>query len=97
MHTLVKFNKNWADEFNVYGYRIVKMTVAEAKQLYKDVEKCSWYFGTNEGFEKGDVTLSDFVFWALDAQEVSAFVDNLGLEFGYVPDPEDIDEDDDWN
>jgi len=52
MNYLVKFCKNYADEFDVYGFQIY--TQAEWNRLEEVVENCKtfsffeWYFGTNE-------------------------------------------------
>jgi hypothetical protein len=54
MYYFVKFERDWADEFSVYGYRI--MSVEDFSDFYNymlqnaDVE-ISLGFGTNEGWD----------------------------------------------
>lgn len=62
MYYLVKFKKDWADEFNVYGFSIFKKddwdNLHEKLKKYKD--KCAEFsFGTNEGWD--EETIGDFL------------------------------------
>jgi hypothetical protein len=106
MYYLVKFNKDWADEFNVYGFNIFKqeewdLLAKEMKRRKKD-QAGTWYFGTNEGWD--DDTIGDF-YDALTPiliteEEKELFIKLFGREeFGIFPDFEQIlngdDEEDD--
>jgi hypothetical protein len=62
MHYLYKFERNWADEFDVYGFAIFGEAEHAAIQAY--IEKYADYrinycFGTNEEFEED--SLKDFM------------------------------------
>src|SRR4051812_49402234 len=50
MSTLVKFNRDWADEFYVSGFKVVDPEEVEEIQAHFSVER-TCYFGTNEGWE----------------------------------------------
>ena len=54
MYYLVKFNKDWGDEFNVSGFSIYEKTIwndlYEKLNNNKDKE-VSFYFGNNEGWD----------------------------------------------
>jgi hypothetical protein len=55
---LVSFNRDWADEFSPAGLAIY--TQSQLDKLEACIEEVSWYFGTNEGYEEGDLSFSDF-------------------------------------
>lgn len=63
MYYLVKFSKDWADEFTVYGFSIFKKEEWDALYLQlvenKNNAAGSMYFGTNEGWD--DETIGDFL------------------------------------
>lgn len=98
MFFLVEFNRNWADECDVYGFRVIDD--ATKKLMDDTVEKygknrTSFYFGTNEGWD-GD-TLSD-IFDSYKFTEISVEQRNVLAElfpscigfygYGYIPDIE---------
>lgn len=97
MYYLVKFYKDWADEFSVYGFNILKQE--EWDQLAKELKERkkeqagTWYFGTNEGWD--DDTIGDF-YDALEPiliteKEKELFIKLFGREeFGIFPDFEQI-------
>ena len=75
MHTLVKFNKNWADEFDVQHFFVcVDTTLEQTKQnvLENKVGQETW-FGTNENWEEEEIELSDFTFHELSDKELTVF------------------------
>jgi hypothetical protein len=66
-HYLVKFDRDWADEFSPAGLLIV--TESEKELYEKWLEKPrSWYFGTNEGFEDEDLK-DGFTFTAITSDQ----------------------------
>jgi hypothetical protein len=97
---LVKFDRDWADEFSVYGFAIMDQT--QFDELKKECECTSFGFGTNEGWEDEDI--SD----GFTAQEISeteaGLVQDLfkmrpyGLypTWGTFPDLETIKEEKEW-
>jgi len=59
---LVKFRKDWADEFDVYGFAVYEKEVWE-KELKTFFNANGWsgfYFGTNEGYDPDDYTKEHF-------------------------------------
>lgn len=59
MKLLIKFNKDWADEFDVYGLAI--MTECEWQTFVAGLPDLTYTFGTNEGWEEpGDFDEDDF-------------------------------------
>ena len=59
---LLIFDKDWADEFDVYGFTLM----SDEEYIYFDKamnsisqEPCGWYFGTNEGYE--DESIADML------------------------------------
>lgn len=97
MYYLVKFDKDWADEFSVYGFNIFKQEewdlLAEEMKRRKKDQAGTWYFGTNEGWD--DDTIGDF-YDALTPiliteEEKALFIKLFGREeFGIFPDFEQI-------
>ena len=59
MKLLIKFNKDWADEFDVYGLAI--MTECEWQTFVAGIPDLTYNFGTNEGWEEpGEIDEDDF-------------------------------------
>ena len=99
---LALFEASWADEFDVYGFRL--LTDAQKEFWDKEVDNngdsyVSWSFGTNEGFE-GE-TAKDFndyySFEQISDEEGETIKKFIGFEYGnfpYLPDL--IKESEDW-
>ena len=51
---IVKFERDWADEFSPYGLALMRET--EYSSLLKWAKNANWNFGSNEGFEDEDIT-----------------------------------------
>lgn len=91
MKHLVIFQRNWADEFDVVGFKIVA-TYAEVDEIREHFStKQSDYFGTNEGWEH-ELLLDSFTFKEITDKEAalleSLFSGRQGLDgalFGHVP------------
>lgn len=83
---LVKFDRNWADEFNVYGMAI--MTQESFDSLMKWAKNASYYFGTNEGWEGEDIS-DGFTASEIDEDDIR-YLRDLIFEghdsFGIFPD-----------
>lgn len=71
MKLLIKFNKDWADEFDVYGLAI--MTECEWQTFVAGLPDLTYNFGTNEGWDvPGDINEDDFEASPItEAEEVS--------------------------
>ncbi len=94
----MEFNRDWADECDVYGFRIIddktKKLIDDAVKKHGN-ETTSFYFGTNEGWD-GD-TLED-IFESITFTEISVEQKNVFAQllpscidsygYGYVPDIE---------
>ena len=54
---LVTFEKNWADEFDIYGFAVLEKAEWEnAIESFKNATKYeSYYFGTNEGWDPDQI------------------------------------------
>jgi hypothetical protein len=84
MMILVNFEKNWADEFDVYGFKIY----ASQKDLDVDLAtlpELEFSFGTNEGWEEGEITEEDFTVTEISTVEADLLEKLLGNEFGVFP------------
>ncbi len=81
---LVKFDADWADEFNCYGFSIMPETVW--KKYKEDLKKLEWpqerYFGTNESFnwETRDEHLKDFKVKKISEKESEGLAKLFGLK-----------------
>lgn len=82
---LVKFKKNWADEFDVYGFCL--MTEAEYLDLKANIPTMGCWFGTNEGWEEGEHSESDFTAKAVTSAEVDTIRSLFGEGWGVFPNP----------
>ena len=88
-YKLVVFQKNYADEFDVYGFTI--MDAKEFNDFQLDVNTSEYpvekYFGTNEYIEFNDV---EEVFESLSITDISGeqedFIESrFGESFGWFP------------
>lgn len=91
---VVKFSRDWADEFDVYGMQIINETKFDAiNKALENKEVAStefkYSFGTNEGWE-GDCDLSElweeFVFTEIDASQAETIYNVFGATWGNFPD-----------
>ena len=95
MPALITFSRDWADEFNVYGLKVVD-TMAEAAEFKAHFAKPrTYYFGTNEGWE--DEILDESITIAeISNQDANVLCRLLGItehrQYGHIP--VDWDEDD---
>lgn len=84
MKVLVEFSKDWADEFNCDGFKVYdsqEAWQADAATL-PDLE---YSFGTNEGWEEGEIDESDFTVTEISDEQAKVLEDLFGNEFGIFP------------
>ena len=88
MGMLVKFQKDYADEFDVFGYRV--MTNTELKEYLDKAEKANYPveigFGSNETLDFHD--FNDLVdsLEITDISDVYLVIKNvMGTSFGWFP------------
>ena len=77
--TLIKFRSDWADEFDCEQFAICDAYPDECKEKVQNVldNASELYFGTNECFEQGELSLSDFEFIAIADQTELNVLDRL--------------------
>jgi len=95
MPVLIKFEKDWADEFDVYGIQV--LSDEEWKELQEAIKKIKYplemYFGTNEGliFESAAETLNELKAVEISDDEMAVFKKYFGnewsksIDFGWSP------------
>ena len=95
MPALITFSRDWADEFNVYGFKVVD-SMAEAAEFKAHFAKPrTYYFGTNEGWED-EILDESITITEVSDHEAATLCRLLGVEvhrvYGHMP--IDFDEDD---
>ena len=61
MKTLIKFTANWADEFDCEQFQLVDQSLNQTHlQLMELLDDGYLGFGTNQGWEKGEITINNF-------------------------------------
>ncbi|ACH62027.1 hypothetical protein MYRNA_19 [Mycobacterium phage Myrna] len=98
MPALITFSRDWADEFNVDGFKVVD-TMSEAAEYKQHFAKPrTYYFGTNEGWED-EILDESIVVWEISDEEAATLCRLLGVAehrvYGHMP--VDWDEDDAWD
>ncbi len=82
-HVLVKFKRDWADEFTCEKFKIIKdSTICKEKENTSELIKEELYFGTNEYFEAGELSLDDFEFVEITTREYNLIEKLIGTKFG---------------
>lgn len=66
---LVTFSSDWADEFQAEGLAILDDSGIDEMNAWLEADQ-GFYFGTNEGFEDGEITLRDFTIAPITDDEV---------------------------
>lgn len=84
MAVLVKFRKDWADEFDVYGYAIYPFKEAW-EEISESLDGLDYYFGTNEGWEEGDFSEDDFEVMEISDEEAETLKKLFGQSWGNFP------------
>lgn len=81
---LVVFEKNWADEFDVDGFAV--LTDDEAKDHLNTIANIGeWYFGTNEGWEEGEIEEDDYKVTEITEDHAEFLIATLGKTYGNFP------------
>lgn len=76
MKVMIKFEEDWCDEFECQQFIIVDES--EVEDIIDEIVEEDWlYFGTNQGFEPGDITVDSFTVFPLDEDTADA----LGVLF----------------
>lgn len=87
MKLLITFQKDWADEFDVYGLAIMSQT--EWDSFKAGIPTLTYGFGTNEGWEEpGDFDEDDFVVTtisAVDEEILRATIFGEDDTYGHFP------------
>ena len=87
---LIKFEANWADEFNCQQFEIVdseEKAEAYVKELLNydpDVDDGYIGFGTNQGWEEGEITERHFTITELETYQHEALEALFGQTFGNI-------------
>jgi hypothetical protein len=84
MPVLVKFEADFADEFDVFGFRIFDSD-EQFLELLGPPDELEFNFGTNEGFEPGDLDYDNFTVDEITIEESNILVKLLGEKYGVFP------------
>jgi len=79
---LIKFEKNWADEFDCQQFEVVDSK--DTAEAYVGEAIQASYFGTNQGWEEGEITRKSFEIRELKSYEHKALEELFGATFGQV-------------
>lgn len=89
MPFLIKFKKDWADEFDVHGIRV--LSNEQWNKLKEAIENVKYpleiYFGTNEDFvfTNSQDTLRELNVTEIEDCEADIFKQHFGNKFGWDP------------
>lgn len=92
---LLKFCKDWADEFDVYGFRLLTVDEYDAINERMNSEEghntyFRFHFGTNEGWGGDEswyeVWNDSFLASAIPAEDAKVIIDTFGKYWGHFPD-----------
>jgi len=92
-YKLVKFEKDYADEFDVFGMRL--MSNKELVEYLLTAEKATYpkemYFGTNEyiDFHNFEALTDSLTVEHLSDEAAQVIQDKIGDDFGWFPEFED--------
>ncbi len=87
---LISFSKDWADEFDVYGFKVYDWVewyrLETALRVIGD-KYIGWYFGTNEGWDDDTINmhLDDFDITDLSDTDAMVLKNLFDNEFGNFP------------
>lgn len=73
---VIKFSADWADEFQVECFAVYENTTVQEQsdRIQKRLASGGgYYFGTNEGFEKGDLSIDNYTFNEITDEEYEVF------------------------
>lgn len=73
---VIKFSRDWADEFDAECFAVYENTTVQEQsdRIQKRLASGgAFYFGTNEGFEDGDLSIDDYIFTEITDEEYKVF------------------------
>lgn len=74
-------SRDWADEFDVEQFVVMKDRQVAESRIAELAERGGW-FGTNEGFEEGELSEEDFTIKDVSEEELTTIVKFFGTSFG---------------
>lgn len=83
MSTLIKFNKNWADEFDCQQFLIIDQSIDELNAVldkFLSTEDNDIYFGSNQ--ELSNFRKENFKFTKISTEEEEVILKHLSSNFG---------------
>lgn len=84
MKILVQFSKDWADEFDVKGFKLFD-SMEDWRLHYDGITSGEYYFGTNEGWDGSEFSPEDFTVTTLYEDQAKVLIENFGTEWGHFP------------
>lgn len=81
---LVEFSKDWADEFDCNGFKIYPNQAAWDRATAK-LPELEYFFGTNEGWDEGEIDEDDFKVTEITDEEAAVIEKRLGTTYGIFP------------
>lgn len=80
---LVKFSRDWADEFTAEQFRVFNDT-CEAREFIQSLLKSEdeLYFGTNEFYDPSELDETDFTVMEITDEEYAVITRLFSTEFG---------------
>ena len=88
---LIKLCADWADEFYCEQFKIVD-TLEHANAIKDYLIQNGGYFGTNEGWEGGELSKRDFTIINISENQAEVLIELLGNSFGTGTLDHDLDE-----
>jgi hypothetical protein len=84
MEILVKFSKDWADEFDVKGFKLFD-SMDDWRAHYDGITSGEYYFGTNEGWDGSEFSEKDFLVEAIPLEAAAVIKEAFASEWGHFP------------
>jgi hypothetical protein len=87
MYGILILNRDWADEFNVYGFQLLTEKDNEAYKKFIEenpeflTKEIEWSFGTNEGFE--DFQMKELEYSEITEEEFLALCKIFRLRYRF--------------
>lgn len=78
---IVKMDRDWADEFQVQQFIVMDSRKLAEFHISNLIEGGGW-FGTNEGFEEGELSEGDFKIQDVSDEELKVITKFFGQSFG---------------
>lgn len=81
MKYLMKFDRDWSDEFQCRSYGIYNTKEGAEEEMNEAITN-GHYFGTNEGWEEGQLSPADFKILEISEEEAEVITRLLGKFYG---------------